>query len=352
MRTIDSFKNKSTVVISKNKLADETNGTSNISKEYREIRNSSVRLTSVTSNLEQKIKKPSRINKFLVKIGFKIKLYLSMDEKGKDRIEQATRFKHTMENKIFNNTNSEKNKKYQEIHEQASRIIQFFEENDHDILPSMIDYSRIGMLKDNATEHFARTAFRLIRKRFKDVGVKSASKFIAGNAKSEKRLQRAEHTLRDVREKAPQSKEPRNYSYAWERAAGNCGEMSGIAVQLINKSGGYARRYLVDNKGTHVFALVGIPPKTATDNVHFSDYNGCWIVDPWAGIVCEASQYTKCFETKMNQWSKQNKMIYSPCLKSWVSANNADWLKAVTKNNKIPSNAIPYIEYSEFNVRL
>lgn len=260
--------------------------------------NSPAILTSVTSSLEQKKEESSRINKFLVKKGI--------------TDSSAT-------------NDGEKKQKSQEIQENFSSIIQIFKKN-------------VDTLKNNGTEYFARTAFGLVRNRFKNIGIKSANKYNFGNAESVERMELANLKLPDVRKKINQTDKDKgspNYRYAWEMAVGNCSEMAGIAAQLINASGGYAKQYRVDDKGTHAFTLVGIPPNTATDNVHFSDYDGCWVVDPWAGIVCEASQYTQCFETKMNQWSKKNKMIYDYCLDSWIKANSADWLKAVTNGHKV-----------------
>lgn len=70
--------------------------------------------------------------------------------------------------------------------------------------------------------------------------------------------------------------------------------------------------------------------------------------------MCEANQYTKRFEEKMNQWSenKKHKMIITvEWTKSnqpygkWTKPNNSNWLDAVVKGNKTP--VYPEHSYSE-----
>ncbi|ASX26147.1 hypothetical protein [Candidatus Williamhamiltonella defendens] len=203
-----------------------------------------------------------------------------------------------------------------------------------------------------SNEFLAKNAFELVRKRFKNA-VKSVNKIKFLDPKSLERQNKACNALDDIRGPNIQGHMV-NYSESWEKGVGNCGEMSEIAAQFINKSEGYATQYKVDNKRTHVFTLVGIPPRTAEDHIHFSDYDNCWVVDPWAGIVCEASQYTKRFEEKMNQWSenKKHKMIITvewtksnqPYAK-WTKPNNSNWLDTVVKGNKVP--IYPESYYSE-----
>jgi len=186
-----------------------------------------------------------------------------------------------------------------------------------------------------SNEFLAKKAFELVRKRFKG-GIKSANKIKPSDPKSIERQKNACNVVPDIQTKIYHDFSGiLNYSEAWEKGAGNCGEMSGIAAQFINKSGGYATQYKVDNKGTHGFTLVGIPPRTAKDDIHFSDYDNCWVVDPWAGIVCEASQYTECFKNKMNEWTEKNKMILDHNANSWVEPNK-NFLSAVVSANKTP----------------
>ncbi|QRR07622.1 hypothetical protein FPJ27_15245 [Burkholderia sp. MS455] len=188
---------------------------------------------------------------------------------------------------------------------------------------------------------FARWAFAMVRSRFKTSGIKSGNKRRQGDISSIQRAQRAYPIICDIQQTqiARTQRAMQNgpvlvdYTEAMERGAGNCGEMSGAAAQMINRSGGYAEQYQVDDLGTHGFTLVGRPPATARDHVRFSDYEDCWVVDPWAGIVCEARNYCDDFELKMHLWAQQNKHIRTRDAQ-WVPANDSAWIRAVTNNPK------------------
>lgn len=195
----------------------------------------------------------------------------------------------------------------------------------------LIDYHQ----KDGASKAFAKLAFEVVRTRFSTLGVKSGNKRTPSEAKSMERLNRACGIVFDVQNKIyskSQLEGVNDFTLSMEQGAGNCGEMSGIVAQIINASGGKAAQYRVDDFGTHAFALSGEPPAGAVDHIKMSDYKGCWVVDPWAGIVCEAHNYCDEFKTKMNKWALKGKEVFSHG--SWMIADNPLWVNAVINGEK------------------
>jgi hypothetical protein len=89
---------------------------------------------------------------------------------------------------------------------------------------------------------------------------------------------------------------------ALKSGAGNCGEMSLLARDIITKSGGTA--YTWGAGDAHAFTVVGGPSILPGDTVDFSqaEWANAWIVDPWAEIACPARQYTAELETTMKRW--------------------------------------------------
>lgn len=213
-----------------------------------------------------------------------------------------------------------------------------------DKTPLISVYRNANFLENTKSEFLAINTFNLVRERFKKQGVKSENKVRFNDINSINRQEKAWGAVVAIQKKVHSAAMLPNYSEAWEQGAGNCGEMSGIAAQIINKSGGYARKYDVDKKGTHVFTLVGIPPQGANDNINFTDYKGCWVVDPWAGIVCKAENYTQYFGKQMDKWAANNKMIRDKNV--WINANNSNWLNAVTNGYKTPTHPEHYYSNS------
>ncbi|NWC94865.1 MULTISPECIES: dermonecrotic toxin domain-containing protein [unclassified Pseudomonas] len=90
---------------------------------------------------------------------------------------------------------------------------------------------------------------------------------------------------------------------ALKSGAGNCGEMSLLARDIIAQSGGNA--YTWSAGDAHAFTVVGGPSILPGDTVDFSQpqWADAWIVDPWAEIACPARQYTAELEATMNRWA-------------------------------------------------
>ncbi|WP_429220222.1 hypothetical protein [Aeromonas veronii] len=189
--------------------------------------------------------------------------------------------------------------------------------------------------KNDANKVFSYLAFDIVRERFSKLGVKSGNKRTPSDIKSMERLKRASFVVFDVQSEINSkyiSEGINDFSLSMEKGAGNCGEMSGVVAQIINASGGKAAQYRVDDSGTHAFALSGEPPISAIDHINMSDYSGCWVIDPWAGIVCEANNYCEEFTRKMNKWALKGKEVYSHG--GWMEANNPLWINAVVKGEK------------------
>ncbi len=194
----------------------------------------------------------------------------------------------------------------------------------------------LGWLHHNAAarnQYFARMSYVKVRNRFRKQGIKSGNKVRVDDEESKARQWRAADYVLNIQKAIWESGVfPYDFTLAMEMGAGNCGEMSGIAAQMINRNGGYAAQYRVDNKGTHAFTLVGQTPAGAVDHVAFSDYKGCWVVDPWAGIVCKAANYVEEFRRKMNLWARNGKYILNHG--EWIFANDPAWLNAVVNGYK------------------
>ncbi|ORM89863.1 hypothetical protein HA50_25040 [Pantoea cypripedii] len=213
-------------------------------------------------------------------------------------------------------------------------------------LPSIPAYRHLDGPGFNKNKYFAESANAIVRDRFKQIGTKSENKMRINDPNSVTRITKAwfdgnkaiEHKRKawcGLGTATGHNRMPPFYpdnTLAMKLGAGNCGEMSGIADQIINKSGGYSRQYQVDKKGTHAFTLVGKPSPYAKDSIHFSDYDNCWVVDPWANIVCKASEYTETFIKKMDEWTNKGKAIRTN--EDWVFANNPEWVNAVVEGSK------------------
>ncbi|KTC18725.1 hypothetical protein AO391_03850 [Pseudomonas marginalis ICMP 9505] len=121
--------------------------------------------------------------------------------------------------------------------------------------------------------------------------------------------------------------ESANYSTLVLKAgAGNCGEMARISKDIITKSGGRAYEWKASE--AHVFTIVGGPAQLPAGTVDFAGpaWADAWIVDPWAGIACPASEYTQKVQEVMTRWERENLKILegggpiSPLDKNWLDA--------------------------------
>ncbi|MGY3901274.1 hypothetical protein ACW5XF_02215 [Aeromonas lusitana] len=185
-------------------------------------------------------------------------------------------------------------------------------------------------------------AYKAVRDRFSDLGKKSGNKVKKSDATDILRQNDTATLVCETQKNiyfSASSNGFYDFTTSMEKGVGNCGEMSGAAAQIVNKSGGYATQYCVDNKGSHAFALSGKPPLGATDHIKMSDYNGCWVIDPWAGIFCEAPYYCQQFEAKMKKWASKNKQILTwneqiPSQAVWIPADTQSWINAVVNGIK------------------
>lgn len=117
--------------------------------------------------------------------------------------------------------------------------------------------------------------------------------------------------------------------------AGNCGEMSQLANEVISQSG--ARAYEWAAGDAHSFTLVGGPVERPPATLDFSEpeYRDAWIVDPWCDIACPASEYTQQLQRVMNEWQAKGLKINTnaPTL---LSPTDSTWLDSLLKQPKTP----------------
>lgn len=118
---------------------------------------------------------------------------------------------------------------------------------------------------------------------------------------------------------------------------GNCSEMSLLAKDMINSSGGRAYEWAAGTE--HAFTVVGGPAELPGATVDFSgpEWRDAWIVDPWADIACPASQYTSKLDEVMRQWEAQGMQIVGsggPTARE--SPTNQAWLDTLIKKPKTP----------------
>jgi len=198
-------------------------------------------------------------------------------------------------------------------------------------LPNINGLGNVRSLNDDKNQYLAETTNTLVRNRFKRDAYKSNNKAKAHVPESVQRQQQARHVGYPLQKHIFNGREFPDFTLAMKFGMGNCDEMAGIAEQIINTSGGYARRY--GTARLHTFTLVGHPPKSAKENVHFSDFGKCWVVDPWANITCKASEYTKKFKEKMEQWASEGKLIFTTDDR-WISPTSSEWLDACIESIK------------------
>ncbi|MEG3129256.1 hypothetical protein SC171_11230 [Pantoea cypripedii] len=208
-------------------------------------------------------------------------------------------------------------------------------------LPSISGHGNVKALDGGHNQYFAETTNTMIRNRFKRDGLKSYNKIKPHDPGNVSRQKKAWPAVNAMKSKMYHGMKRADYTPAMKTGMGNCDEMSGIAEQIINNSGGHARKY--NMPGKHVFTLVGKVPAGATDNVHFSDYGKCWIVDPWANIACKASEYTEKFKEKMEKWAGEGKLLLSKA--GWISPMAPEWVDECINCQK--NQILPESEYNK-----
>ncbi|MDR5759534.1 hypothetical protein [Caballeronia sp. LZ035] len=187
-------------------------------------------------------------------------------------------------------------------------------------------------------EIYSRRAFAMVRNQFRKVGFKSGNKVRPDDPASVQRAEAANDMVIALQD-CVYGTMPPDFVLPMIWGCGNCGEMSGAAARLLRRAGVPASIHAVDDKGSHAFTLVGEIPEHARDNVRLTDYDGCWVVDAWAGIVCPATRYCETFLRKMDTWAQRGKKILHN--KRWIRANDLSWLDAVINGPKHPAVAQP-----------
>ncbi|WP_439862392.1 hypothetical protein [Pseudomonas antarctica] len=139
------------------------------------------------------------------------------------------------------------------------------------------------------------------------------------------RADAAQEVIRWLRENT-HSGVPANYGdLIIKSGAGNCGEMSILSADLINKSGGRAYRWEAGD--AHALTVVGGPSTRPRSTIDFSgpEWVDAWVVDPWTNIACPASEYTKQLKAVMNTWNESGLVIregtnmkMSPLDAAWI----------------------------------
>lgn len=88
--------------------------------------------------------------------------------------------------------------------------------------------------------------------------------------------------------------------------AGNCYELAMVAAKEAIKYGAHAEKWRFCEYD-HAFTVIGKPPEGVT--VDFKTWKDCYIVDPWANIVCKAPEYLRAYKKKMFRWALKGKVI-------------------------------------------
>jgi hypothetical protein len=134
--------------------------------------------------------------------------------------------------------------------------------------------------------------------------------------------------------KTAQGRVENNADLFLKSGVGNCFEMSSLAKDIVNNSGGRASVWgaSVD----HAFTVIG-GPNNPRPTIDFSEdvWKDAWIVDPWAGIACPARDYTKAIETAMKDGEAKGIRINTGGEET-ISPMDKDWIEGLTKGLKTP----------------
>lgn len=175
---------------------------------------------------------------------------------------------------------------------------------------------------------FAEASREVIDRQFDATGIRSANQRIPNDLADGARAYSADEIVTWLYTRTA----ARNYSEAILKVgAGNCDQMAHVAVETINISGGDAR--IAQVKG-HTFTVVGGPMGgQITSGFKGPEWAGAWVVDPWAGISCPASDYPVQFERRMQDWSRSGKQILisdggTPPQSVWRDPLDPAWINA------------------------
>ncbi|QJT80753.1 hypothetical protein [Kosakonia sp. MUSA4] len=183
------------------------------------------------------------------------------------------------------------------------------------------------------TENLAKMAFQHVRKIYSK-GLKSVTKAYYSGPRFESdhsRVELARITIRKLREDYFTRNlltQTEFYSEAERLKAGNCGEMTQIAVRFITQHGGNAGLCVTNDIFTHMFCLLAKSSYKYPEYITAGEMDkDLWIIDPWCGICCPANLFISEFLNKMSKWTAQNKRILFNG--DWVKANDPKWIECV-----------------------
>ena len=178
---------------------------------------------------------------------------------------------------------------------------------------------------------YAEGGRKAVDDQFQATGIRSANQQVPGQPGEALRGNVAAETVSWLytRTGAP------NYSeIVLKTGAGNCDQMAKVAVDTINASGGHAR--IAQVKG-HTFGIVGGPPgQPRSKGFAEPEWADAWIVDPWAGITCRASDYPAQFKARMQEWSQEGRRILisdgnTPPTSVWSDPMEPRWIDATVR---------------------
>lgn len=187
-------------------------------------------------------------------------------------------------------------------------------------------------------ERISKESFALVRRRFNLFG--------PGNTHDGNDVRNAAAQVQVIHVQGRIYNNVRQYDYtlAMQKGAGNCGEMSGSAAQIVKMSspGTAVAQYRIGNQGAHAFALTGAPATrfvagqgNAVDLLNAPA--DAWVMDPWAEIVCPAREYPRLFKEKMHVWDLEGKLV----MHKGVLLRPSEWHRTFIEGQQVFVN-IPY----------
>lgn len=118
------------------------------------------------------------------------------------------------------------------------------------------------------------------------------------------------------------------------RLIGNCCEMSQAAGYLVLlRKAGTPWIVEIDDPADHMFCMVtdGRKPTSFTVNEFAMDFSGAWIIDPWANVCCEITDYSQEFIKQMESWKQQGKFVRGFFHKA-VDPTSQEYLSGITSS--------------------
>lgn len=208
--------------------------------------------------------------------------------------------------------------------------------------------------RDNRT--LARDAMRAVRSAYR-AGDKSSNKLPTQGRDIEARQQRgirASYRIGHLRKLTSANIHHFRVPQRGTRIdAGNCGELAVAVARRVQARGGAVSIWSIHDvqaKGAaaypHAFCVVGEPPSASSRD--FAGWDGVWIVDGWANVVCEAPEFTAQLTAKLLKWAGQGKLLRNDDTKAWEPADEPGFLALVRDAPKVrhkPSLTADYIAF-------